>query len=329
MADLLTFPDRTKRSDLSYLEKATAVRIELGSLQVSKKLPQGTVKTDTGTDETTGEETSTDPKRIGASKRLLRCTEAAAIQREQSGLRSWVREKTVPSPFGDGVYLVPNVLLGEVDAKLVVTQANVRRLGEALIQAYDGIIAKEREALGPQFNLSDYDPPSVIRERLRVEWSYVVFGVPQNLPGNLYSREAGKAQAKLAEAVDSIQQVLRAEMAELVNHASEMLTAKGADGKLKMFKNTLTENIKDFLNVFTARNITNDRELEAICNQARMLLDGVKPENLRKSSIMRSQMAEGFAGIRAKLATMTVTAGSRKITFEDEVPELMELAPGA
>jgi len=198
--------------DLSFLQKCTAVQVQFGNLSFSKKLPQSAVTTDSN------------PDRIRASKKLLDCDEAEAIKTEFTRLRAAVAARTLPSPFGRGIYFVPNSLLEAVDAELTkAAEETIPTLAEALIRVYDRVMDDERKALGPNFSWDDYDSPSEIRARLGVKSSYITFGIPENLPNAMYQREQAKAQAKLSEAVDTMQALLRAEFAKLVEHAAEKL----------------------------------------------------------------------------------------------------------
>ena len=296
--------------DLSFLQKCTAVKVSFGNLRSAKKLPKSAVTTES------------DPNRVSASKKLWECEEAEAIKSEFTRLRSFIVARCLPTPFGKGIYFVPNSLVGEVDAEITISATQtIPALTEALIRVYDRVMDKEREQLGPNFNQPDYETPDEMRARLRVEFFYTVFGIPENLPNAMYAREQQKAQAKLSEAVDTMQDLMRAEMAKLVQHAADKLAGKKDDGKPLVFRNSLVTNLRDFLDLFAARNITNDTELEAMCDKVKQLLDGVDPDDLRTKEPLRESVARGFTEIRAQLDTMLVEKGSRRIVFEDDEAE--------
>jgi|ERR1700722_1829441 len=304
----------TTNQDLRFLEKVTAVAVRFGNLSFTKKLPKSAVTTES------------DPERVSASKRLLDCPEADAIRSEFTRIRQFVTARTLPSPFGKGVYFVPNTRLEEVDNELDnAKKVTIPALGEALIAVYDIVLDKERTALGPNFAVTDYDTPAEIRERLSVEFSYMTFGVPQNLPEQILSREAEKQRQRLVESVDVMQTLLRNEMAKLVEHAIDKLSGTKDNGKKSSFKNSLVGNIREFLALFADRNITDDTEMKALCDKAAQLLEGVDPQDLRDKEPLRESVARGFAEIKQALDGMLVPRGSRVITFEDE-PEPAEVA---
>ena len=295
-----------KRESLGYLSRATVVNLHMGSLSLTKKLKKGAVTTDS------------DPDRIGANKKLLSGDAVSAITAAQRELGKWIKQRTLPSPFCSGMLLIPNTLVKETDAKLVAAQARLENLTDQFLQVYEELIAADEAALKSNFNRDDYDTPGEIRERLQNHWSYVEFSIPQSLPSDVLAREQEKARAKFAETTDTIQQVLRAEMSKLVKNAMTSLAAKTEDGKPKKFQNTTISNIREFLDLFSDRNITEDRELDEIVAKARQLLEGVNPDDLRTKAPLRDTLVNGFAEMGKTLETMIVPATIRRITFEDE-----------
>lgn len=295
------------KQDLSFLEKCTAVSIQCHSLSFTKKLPKSAVTTES------------DPARVTASKRLLDCDEAEAIKREFTRVKGFVKDRSLPTPFGEGIYFIPNTLLTEIDTELMLSQATtIPNLVRALVAVYDRVLEKEAEALGPNFNAADYDTPAEIRERVSLDYSYVTFGIPENLPEVIRMREIEKQGQRLTESVDAMQMLLRSEMAKLVEHAVEKLTGSKDDGGKKVFRNSLVSNIKEFLDLFADRNITNDAEMAALCDKAKQLLDGVDPQDLREKEPLRESVARGFADIKTALDGMLVPRGARVITFEED-----------
>lgn len=339
----------TSRTDLSWLNRCTAVQVQFGQLSFTKKLPRAKVNTMVTSAEDSTEAIiqslddggpiedaprparRSDPNRISASKRLLECPEAEAIRSEFNRLRTFIVSRTLPSPFGKGIYFVPNTRVEEVYAELERAETDtIPALGESLIAVLQDVLVREAEALGDNFNLNDYDTPAEIRDRLGVEYALITFGIPENLPNQMYAREQGKAQAKLAEAVDTMQELLRSEFQKLIEHAAEKLSGKKDDGKPLVFRNSLVTNIQEFLQIFRDRNITDDKQLEAICDRAKSLLDGVDPQDLRTKEPLRDSLARGFAEIRSQLDAMLVPKGSRQITFEDdETPAPVSAEPVA
>ena len=313
------------KHDISFLQKCTAVTIQCHSLRFSRKLPKSamvelhadTTPQDTPEGATIG--VHSDLARIRGSKKLLDCDEAAAIAAEFTRVKNFVKDLSLPTPFGDGIFFVPNTRIEQVDTELRMAESvNVPRLVQAFVAKYDEILANERAALKENFHLADYDSPQEILNRVRMDYAYVTFGIPENLPEAIRQREAEKQGQRLTESIDAMQNLLRSEMAKLVKHAAETLSGTKDDGKKRTFKNSLIGNIRDFMATFQDRNITDDAEMERIIAQANQLLDGVDPDDLRSKEPLRDTLAKGFADIKASLDTMLVPRGSRSIMFEDD-----------
>jgi hypothetical protein len=308
-------PTTTTKDGSSIFEKAIALNLSIGALSLTRKLPQEAILIRAGADGSTTEES-----RVKSSKKLWdNCEQVDALATHRNAIGKWVRQRTLPSPIRAGILLLPKTLIDEADQYLTNMADEYTALGEKFIQVWDEAIAREQLALGPNFNRADYDTPETIRARLKVDWSYVSFGVAEDLPAEIRLREQEKARGRLNEAVDTIQAVLRGEMLKLVNSVTEKLTG-GRDGnKPKIFRDSLVENIKDFMKTFKDRNITDDAELDALVDRARALLGNVDPQALRDSESLRTSVATGFAEIQKQLDGMMVESGSRLITFDDEV----------
>lgn len=354
------------KHDISFLQKCTAVTIQCHSLRFSKKLPKSAMVElharpglpfTSGTEErefllrnshtsfqsiategTTAQAdipegatigVHSDLTRIRGSKKLLDCDEAAAIAAEFTRVKGFVKDLSLPTPFGDGIFFVPNTRIEQVDTELRQAESvNVPNLVRAFVAKYDEILANEQLALKENFHLADYDSPQEILNRVRMDYAYVTFGIPENLPEAIRQREAEKQGQRLTESIDAMQNLLRSEMAKLVKHAAETLSGTKDNGKKKSFKNSLLGNLRAFALTFEDRNITDDHEMERIIAQANQLIEGVDPQDLRDSDSTRNAVALGFAEIQAQLETMMVPRGSRIIQFdEDDEPTGPEVAP--
>jgi hypothetical protein len=106
-------------------------------------------------------------------------------------------------------------------------------------------------------------------------------------------------------------------MAKLVQHMADRLK-EGPDGKLLRFKVSMVANLVEFLANFEFRNVTDDKELQALATHARQLLQGVSADDLRSTGDLRAKVQQGMAGIAAQLDTMLTRTGSRKFRFDEE-----------
>jgi hypothetical protein len=153
-----------------------------------------------------------------------------------------------------------------------------------------------------------------------MEWRWLRMDVPgrlKEISAQIFEQERVKAAAMWADALESAKQLLRENMRELVAHMVDRLTP-GADGKPNVFRNSMLANINDFLDTFQSRNITDDSDLQEIVTNARKLLSGVEPTDLRENDSTRNFVQQQFQAIQLTLDGMIGSKPQRKITFADE-----------
>ena len=74
-----------------------------------------------------------------------------------------------------------------------------------------------------------------------------------------------------------------------------------SDGKPKVFRDTAVTNLNEFLERFRRLSIGTDESLEQLVGQARSLVAGVVPEDLRQRDSLRQQISNGLTRIEASL----------------------------
>jgi hypothetical protein len=116
---------------------------------------------------------------------------------------------------------------------------------------------------------------------------------------------------------------LREGFAEIIQHVTERLTV-GDDGKAKTFRDTLFENLTQFIGTFSARNIIGDKELGAMVSRAQSILEQVrgadtatKAQVVRDSRFIRDEAAKAFNELKAAVDASVTTLPSRKFDLED------------
>jgi len=188
------------------------------------------------------------------------------------------------------------------------------------VDAYPDRVRESATSLGELYNLRDYPSGDGLADQFAFTWEYVEFGVPGNLrrvDEALFDEAVRKAEASVNQVRDEVAQVLRAQLLDLVEHMQERL-APGEDGRPKAFRDSLVSNLAEFLDGFSLRNLTDDRQCEALVERLRKLLKGVDADDLRTSDTLRARVAAGIDKVKAKLDPLVVERGSRDISFEDD-----------
>jgi hypothetical protein len=301
MATLVRDRIVTPERDLS--QTTVCLRVHLGALGNTRKVSSAQIDVDA------------DKQLIRVSKRILDAPELQDIHRLDSELRHYLYN--ICLPFEIGIHLLPLSLIEVVDAKLREMQAERKNRVERFMRRYPALCREISNRLRTLYSPADYPPVDYVQSKFSFTWQYLSFGVPgqlEEISARIFLSEREKAAQRMAEASIEIQQVLRATLAEMVEHLRERLTDSD-DGKPKQLRESAVLKLKEFLATFDFRNVTDDRELSELVNKARALLNGVDADVIRGTETLRERIREGMAEISSSLDTMIVDRPSRKFRF--------------
>lgn len=259
----------------------------------------------------------TDQSMVHVTKELFDSKELQAIISADGKIDGYLKRRCLPSPLKRSVYLLPNNLIPEVDAILTEHSNKRQELIGDFCKVYEQTIAEAKERLGELFNPADYLPLNEVTLAFAFNWQYLNFGAADALKGisqAMYQREQKKIEAQMVQASEAIQQMLRVNMASLVNHMVDRLTPK--DGKKMVFRKSMMDNIKDFLKTFDELNLSDDKELKKLVEKAQALTEGISPENLKTDEAIRDSMQAGFTAIKTQLDSMLTEVPTRSIRFD-------------
>lgn len=269
---------------------------------------------------TSAVQTDADRSMLHVSKDLLDSEEYKAISKIDGEARRYVADMALPFPFRPGFYLLPYDLLERVDAKLSEYSQRRTDAVNCFVLAYPQRQREAAERLGPLYDPTDYPPAADIAKAFSLSWSYLAFDVPGQIASinrDLWERQQTEMASMWREAAEECRAVLRAKFAELVSRAAERLTTTPGE-KPKIFRDSLLENLDEFIETFQPRNITDDAALQQLVSQARDLTRGITPDRLRDSAFTRAKVAEGFERINKTISEMITDAPRRLIKFDDE-----------
>jgi hypothetical protein len=260
--------------------------------------------------------------RMRLKKQLLISPELDAINEHLGEVYKWVQARSMPSFFKDGVYLVKLSEVSTFEAKFSESLEKLSKLVRAFQDKYEEQKAEARTVLNGQFRDKDYPDVRALPARFGIEWNWISFGVPESLPAELRAAEAGKLEATFRDAEREILAALREGFAEIVSHVTDRLTV-GPGEKQKIFRNTLFDDITEFIGTFNARNLVNDADLERLVLNARNILAEVRGENpsaqaevVRDSKDLRERTAQKFAELKNAVDSIIIDRPSRKFNFD-------------
>lgn len=257
---------------------------------------------------------------IAVNKELLKSDSFDAIVKYDNEFRNNLYKLSLPNPlFRNGTYLVPVGLIERIDAMIENYKSNRSILVNNFIADYNDAVYRARETLNGLFNINDYPAIDAVRESFQVSTQYIEIGLPTQLGAfspEIFRREREAFNEKLVSASEEITAAMRESFSELINHMVERLKP-GENGKQKIFRDTLVSNLRDFMETFNARNITNDEDLQKLVDRAREVLNGKSANDLRSIDSIREQVSNGMQEIKNSLSGMVVDAPKRKFSFDD------------
>jgi hypothetical protein len=261
-------------------------------------------------------EAEIDKNWLNTTKRLFEAEELDKITSICNKAKAYVMTRALPSPIKTGVYLLPNEFTEEVSEKLRGFRAEIQPYIEKLANRLEEHKAEAKERLGPLYVAEQYPTADYLRQAFDISWRYLRVDSANGLSKALAEEERRKAEASWAETREVIQQVLRGEFLEKVNHFIERLTPN-ALGKTSKVREGSLEKFQDFLSTFNPRNITNDRQMQILVEKAKALMNGADAEGIQDNDQWREHMKHGFETIKAVLDPMIVDRPHRAIRLED------------
>ena len=259
---------------------------------------------------------------INTSCIMLDSDELDELKSEDGHLRRWVYNRCLPSPFTNGVYLLPNKLVPEVETRLKEFKAERQILVDKFVAAYPRLVRAAKDRLKSAFNKQNYPATSTIASFFAFDWDYWTFATPeslQDISADFFEQEQKKAARKWNQAGLEVQMALREAFSQLVGHFTSKLSGL-EDGTAKRFHATALTKLTEFIDTFEARNIANDDELNKLVKSARKIVSGIVPAQITGEEGLRASILNGFQKITANLDKLVEERPNRKITFEDDEP---------
>ena len=263
-------------------------------------------------------ETEADKGQLHLTKQLIESDQYRALTRYLNESKKWCLMRCMPSFIKNGVYVVRLDMIREFEVKL---KADIEYMRTVLIPEFKATYpAKIRDAemrLSDQFDLRDYPDASLFDSAFGIEWGWISFGVPDNVPKDVQEREYAKLQEKILDAEKEIKAALRIAFGELVEKAVEKLKVKPGE-KPPVFRDTMIDNFTEFFQTFRARNLMDDEELNRVVGKAQEILTKITPDALRFRITIREKTAKAFEEVKREVDQLISDAPSRKFRLEEE-----------
>ncbi len=222
--------------------------------------------------------------------------------------------KGISLPFPEpGLRLIRQADIASFDVQMTKSRAELEEAVAVLDQHFDELRVAARRRLGSLYNPGDY--PTSLRGLFGIAWEYPSVEPPeylQRLNPKLFEQECRRVSSRFDEAVELAEEAFVSELNRLVSHLTERLSGQ-EDGKPKVFRDTAVENLREFFSRFQQLNVRSNADLDALVDQARRILRGVEPQQLRDNAPHRQQVASQLAAVQATLDGLMVDRPRRSI----------------
>jgi hypothetical protein len=251
---------------------------------------------------------------LSARKKLIDTSHPA--YKEVTAIRGRVLSvwRGVSLPFPEpGVRLIRQDCIESFNRQMSVLRDQLEEAVARLDEHYGEIKSAARQRLGQLYNAADYPPR--LRGLFGIDWCYVSVEPPEyllQLSPALYEQERQRVAARFEEAVTLAEHAFIAELAKLVSHLTERLTAS-PDGERKTFRDSAVTNLLEFFDRFRTLNIRSNLELDELVYQAQQIIRGVGPRSLRDNADLRQHVANQLTEVQTTLDNMLIDQPRRRI----------------
>ena len=239
-------------------------------------------------------------------RKLLLAPESTALIKQHIGkARNYLRKISLPFPI-KGCVLVPKKLIPEIQEHLKEIAWHYNSAVEDFLYWYPQTVKDAKESLGELFDECDYPTQEMIKNKFRFQWRYITIGpyVSRVLPPSIYKEEVKKFQELMEQARSEAITALREEFVDLVSNIADKLQNHD-DGRPRRLRDAAVENLKQFLDNFSSRNIFEDAQLSELVEQCRGIITNTNAKAIRGNTQVRQelhqQMEKLLTGIDASL----------------------------
>ena len=256
----------------------------------------------------------TDARFLSAGKRLLDTSHPVykAVTAVRGKVIAYWKSMSLPYPE-PGIRLIRQDRIDEFTAKMQEFQEELAEAVANLDRHYGNLKATARQRLGSLFNAGDY--PESLSGEFSIDADFPSVEPPdylRRLNPQLYEQECQRVSQRFDEAVRLAEEAFTAELAKLVSHLTERLSGQ-EDGKPKVFRDSMIENLTEFVGRFRQLNVRSNEQLDQLVADAQRIIRGVEPQALRDNQGLRQQVATEMSRVQSVLDGLLVDRPRRNI----------------
>lgn len=222
------------------------------------------------------------------------------------------RGMTLPYPES-GIRLIRQEDVSVFDVQMTTLRAELVQAVQGLDEHFLELQSAARQRLGRLYSSDDY--PASLLGLFELEYDFPSVEPPEylrQLSPALYEQEKARVSGRFDEAVRLAEEAFTSELAKLVSHLTERISGQ-EDGKPKIFRDSAVVNLTEFFQRFQQLNVRSSEQLDQLVAQARQIVRGVEPQQLRDSGSLRQHVATQLAGVQSVLDGLLVDRPRRNI----------------
>ena len=251
---------------------------------------------------------------LSAGKKLLDTKHPAfkSVTVIKGRIVSYWKSMSLPYPE-PGIRLIRQDKIEVFDVQMSEFREELDEAVAQLDECYAEMKGAARDRLGSLYDPRDY--PESLRGLFQVAWDFPSVEPPEylrQLNPELFRQECERVAGRFDEAVRLAEQVFTEELHQLVAHLTERLSGE-ADGKPKVFRDTVVNNLTEFFERFRSLNVRSSDQLDELVSQCQQIVRGVAPQALRDDRGLRQQVATQLSGVQSVLDGLLVDRPRRRI----------------
>lgn len=227
-----------------------------------------------------------------------------AINKYAANFRNWLYAETLPWS-NSGLRLIPTAKFFSFKQTLDKYKTEFETMVADFVAEYPNRIAAQAFKLGTMFDRSEYPDQDEITNKFK--FGYCFSPVPEaghflvDLGEEMESELREEYAKAYEERVNVAMKDLWTRLKDSLDRIAERLT-NTEDGKAKVFRDSLIDNVLDLCGMLRELNVTGDPNLEKARREVEMLLAGVAPDELRKNEEIRKDVRSEVKHILDKFA---------------------------
>ena len=227
-----------------------------------------------------------------------------AINKYAANFRNWLYNETLPWS-NSGLRLIPTAKFFSFKQTMDSYKTEFEQMVADFVTEYPNRIAAQAFKLGTMFDRSEYPDQNDIANKFK--FSYCFSPVPEaghflvDLGDEMEKELIAEYEKAYEDRVNGAMKDLWVRLKDSLDKIAERLTPS-ADGKNKIFRDSLVDNVLDLCGMLNDLNVTNDPNLEKARREVEQLLGGVVADDLRKSEEIRKDVRSEVNAILDKFA---------------------------